>query len=332
MRSFVVPCVVLASTVLSFVSRTASAEEPKHGEPAPAVSGDDWVQHQKLDPKVLKGRVVALAFVRIADTKCLDFLEEWDKLRQEFVFQPVTFLAVTSEKPDFVRKHVDIDKVPSPVLVDSADAMGKAWEVKSFPAVAVIDSKGNVAYLGKPPQLPLVRDALFSATDIAQWFAPLPKKWSTIEKTAQKFEFGHAMDAIDKALPGATDEADKTALESTKALFQQIADSLVEAVKIADKKSDWLTEVVALRRLIDDFAGNAVAATAKDDLAKLQARTDVKDEVSAAIEYSKAERYERERNWKSAARAYEALAKAKPNTAAGKKAADLAGSLAKRKT
>jgi hypothetical protein len=96
------------------------------------------------------------------------------------------------------------------------------------------------------------------------------------------------------------------------------------AADAAAEAEDWPRAVTILERLAVEQEGIPGAEGAAAAIDALAARDGLTDEIESARMFAKAERLEREANWKRALGAYEALAKRYPETKAGKLAVERA--------
>ena len=306
----------------SAASATAQVEV---GSDAPDIQVGEWFNHEKVALPSLRGRVVAYTFVRVEDTECLYWLEVWEKLRQEFALQPVTFLAITNEPPAKVKDAIEVEEIRAAILTDPGDAAPRAFGVQIFPSVAVVDTRGKVAYNGKVDAPQQMRDAINESLRFARPFPKMPKSGKAVTRFLDKWQLDKALPAVDKALKNKRiSDADRQLLGDTRSLITQLGQDLHSAAQRAIKDEDWPLAVTALTRLTSEHKGSEPAAAAATLLAELKARTEVQEEVNASIQYAKGERFERDKNWKQAHRTYVSLAKQFPETQAGKKGAGLA--------
>lgn len=317
---------LLASLALFAVFGTSFAGDPVPvGSAVPKIQVTEWFNHPKVEQRSLNGRVVLYLFLRLDNEDCLFFLEKWTELRHRFAMRPVTFLAITNESPKFIQEQIETEDLTSPILVDPADQAGKDFGVQLFPAVFVQGANGTIEYYGQPGSADDIADAIVEVLPAAREFPELSKRQRAISGLLDKWKLGPAYAAIDKELAKPKlDETDKTLLVDTKSLIVAMTGQLREAADRAIAQEDWLNAVVALTRLIEENDGVPGAEGAAEKLNELKAREDLKDEIIAAADFAKGDRYERDHNWKSAHREYASLAKSSPDTQAGSRAKDLA--------
>ncbi len=317
---------LLAALVLLVIAGPAVASDPlTPGADVPRIEPTEWINHPKVAQESLKGRVVAYLFLRIEDEDCLFFLEGWAELRRRFVMRPVTFFAITNEAPNFVKEQLETEDITSPILIDASDQSAKDFGVQLFPTVFLQGANGTIEYYGQPGSTDQIADAIIEALRGAHEFPTLSKRQRAISGHVDKWKLGLAYAAIEKELAKPKiEEADKKLLVDTKTLILWVTDRLRAAAEGAIEEEEWLDAVVALSRLVDEHEGVPGAETAAGKLSELKAREELKDEVAAALEFAKGDRFERDRNWKNAHREYASLAKSHPDTLAGARARDLA--------
>lgn len=314
----------LALALIGGATASATAQV-EVGSDAPDIQVGEWFNHEKIALASLRGRVVAYTFVRVEDTDCLYWLEVWEKLRQEFALQPVTFLAITNEPPAKVKDAIEVEEIRAALLTDPGDAAPRAFGVQIFPSVAVVDTRGKVAYNGKVDAPQQMRDAINESLRFARPFPEMPKSGRAVSRYLDKWQLDKALPAVDKALKNKRiQDADRQLLADTRSLIIQLGRDLLLTAKQAIENENWPLAVAALSRLTEEHKGSEPATAAASLMAELKAREEIQEEVSAALQYAKGERFEREQNWKQAHRTYESLAKQFPETQAGQKGAGLA--------
>ena len=301
------------------------------GDQPPAIETTDWFNHPKSSIEGLKGRVVAYAFVRVNDTDCLFFLETWEDLCHEFALQPVTLLAVTNESPATIEESIEVEEIGVPIVINPSDEAAKAFQVQVFPSVFIQDARGTLSFSGAPGTRREIRDALVEAVRFARLFPDPPKRARGVGNALKKWQLAKAITEIDKELgkPKVT-PADKQVLNDIRSLILSLGQRLRATAEYAVEQENWRLAVTALTRLDTEHLGLPEAEGAGAKLAALQERTDLGDEIEAALQVARGERFERDENWKSAVRTYESLAKQYPETQAGKYAGGQAAYLAPR--
>ena len=125
------------------------------GKPAPdfALKDLDGKEHKLSD---LKGRIVVLEWT---NQECpyvrrhQDGPKTMQKTLEKFKDKGVSWLAINSsyfceEKAEDIRKWVEKVALASPVLLDAAGKVGRAYGARSTPHMFVIDKKGVLRYAG----------------------------------------------------------------------------------------------------------------------------------------------------------------------------------------
>ena len=136
------------------------------GKPAPAFSAKGS-SGATYDNASLKGKVVVLEWF---NNGC-PFVQrvyknaELPKLQKELTEKGVVYLVVNSTRPDhrdylpaekFTAVHDEWQMRNTDYIVDSEGSLGRTFEAKSTPTVAVIDKQGNLAYFGAVDNHPKV--------------------------------------------------------------------------------------------------------------------------------------------------------------------------------
>lgn len=316
--------------VLSVLTAPAPAQIGP-GEKAPPVEGDRWLHHRPLSWDAMRSRTVVLVFVRLAEEDSILFLEQIRELRFRFGLDPVLFLAVTPERPEQVAETLEVEEIDIPILFDFDDSLAKAYDVQALPSTVVIAPGGIVAFHGQPGTRQEIEDAVLEVVERGREFPQLPRSMRAIAASLEKWKIERALEQARKMRDrGRLKPEQARALDDLEASAQSLADRLLWTARQAIERERWEIAVTALLRLIEEHPGTPQAETAKKRLDELSARSDLVDEIRAARQFAKAERYERERNWKLAHRTYESIAKTDPETAAGKEAAIRAELLAAR--
>lgn len=320
--------------ILSITSRDVDAQTPI-GSVAANIEIQDAVNHSPMRLEAIANQARVLCFIRLAENDSLFFLETFDKLNDAFALDPVHFFAITNEPKAEIEKTVAKENVPTPILIASGDAGMKDYNYYKFPTVVVVDGAGKVRYCGMPGEYDEIRDAVSEVVGSSIAAPELPAAAKAIGKLFEKWQLGDAMKALDKELgkPKLSD-ADRTKLENAKARANAIASRLAMAATRAEKAEDWPRTVIALSRLDKECAGLSAASDAKQRLDALGARSksdpEFASEFAVASECAKAERLERDRDFKKAQGAYASAAKSHPDTKSGKYAAARAEALKSR--
>ncbi|MCC7292317.1 MAG: redoxin domain-containing protein [Phycisphaerales bacterium] len=99
----------------------------------------------------LRGRVVVLDFWTYCCINCMHILPDLAFLEEKYAAQPVVFLGVHSAKftnesdRETIRAAILRYEIKHPVVIDDRMKLWRAYAVRSWPTVVVVDSMGRVA-------------------------------------------------------------------------------------------------------------------------------------------------------------------------------------------
>lgn len=313
-----------STLVLAFLCGLAlpARAQIQPGAEAPAIEVTDWFNHEKMSFEGLRGRVVGYTFVRLDDRDSLFFLELWEELCNDLALQPVTLLAITNESPAAVKEAIEIEEIGVPVLINPTDEAAKAFDVQIFPSVFIQDARGTLSFSSAPGTRQEMWDSIVEAVRFARPFPEPPKQARGLAAALKKWQLDRAAKEIEKELGKPRISAkDQQVLNDTRALILSLGSRLKKCADYGVQTEKWRLAVTSLSRLIEEHQGLQGSEGAEERLSALKARDDLGDEIAAAILAARAERFEREENWKSAVRTYESLAKQYPETQCGKYAA-----------
>jgi len=153
-------CVALAGPAL------AGKLKLKVGEAPPPLT---WttLEEESLDwDELRQDRPLVMVFWA---TWCMSCKKEWPHLIElieefeESPLPPVWASASLGESADKVAKTVAKRELPGIALVDPKEKNGKALGIDFIPTVCVLDTEGNVAYVGNP-KIKKLREILASLT------------------------------------------------------------------------------------------------------------------------------------------------------------------------
>ncbi len=100
----------------------------------------------------LKGQIVVIDFWTYCCGNCLHILPDLAYLEKKYADRPVTFIGVHSAKfsnessRETIRAAIARHEIKHPVLVDENMKLWRAYAVRSWPTVVVIDPQGYEAY------------------------------------------------------------------------------------------------------------------------------------------------------------------------------------------
>ena len=121
--------------------------------PALPAEAEHWLNvDAPLTLERLRGQVVVLDFWTYCCINCLHVLPELAAVEEAFAGQPVAVLGVhaakfTAEKEaDSVRRAVARHGVRHPVVLDPEHTLWEQYAIRSWPTVAVLDTRGRIAW------------------------------------------------------------------------------------------------------------------------------------------------------------------------------------------
>jgi len=98
----------------------------------------------------LAGQVIVLDFWTYCCINCMHILPDLAELEAKYEHEPVTFIGVHSSKfsneasPETIRSAILRYEIKHPVVVDDQMRIWRAYAIRSWPTLVVIDSKGYV--------------------------------------------------------------------------------------------------------------------------------------------------------------------------------------------
>jgi thiol-disulfide isomerase/thioredoxin len=136
---------------------TASAQQSKLrvGDPAPALSVDEWVGGEgpgSFDAE----RVYVVEFWATWCGPCRQSIPHLNELHEQFSGKGLTILGISDEKPEVVKPWVQAkgSGMAYQVGIDPDKSMNQAWMEpagqKGIPAAFVVGKTGKVVYIGHP--------------------------------------------------------------------------------------------------------------------------------------------------------------------------------------
>jgi thiol-disulfide isomerase/thioredoxin len=122
--------------------------------PAPKFDGrsEDWLNTGAQKLELNKGRVYVVEFWTFGCVNCQRNLPAYARWQKRFAKQELTIIGVhtpetdTERKVENVRKQVTKLGITYPVLLDQASVNWKRWQQQIWPAVYLVDKRGQVRY------------------------------------------------------------------------------------------------------------------------------------------------------------------------------------------
>jgi len=150
--------VATAAAGTAFVAKaatgtTAFAGSPKTGATAPEFTGiDKWLNSEPLTMQQLRGKVVLVDFWTYTCINCIDTLPYVKSWNQKYKDQGLTVIGVHTPEYPFERDTNNVKTaikrfgITYPVAQDNQYATWSAYNNQYWPAVYLIDKKGQVVY------------------------------------------------------------------------------------------------------------------------------------------------------------------------------------------
>lgn len=314
---------ILTATLIP--AATASAQGQSGDKAEIKFKPTEWINEAPLDLENVRGRAIALAFIRLSGDESLYFMEVWDDLQDEFSSDPVCFAAITNEATDYLKEQVSVEGIRSALAVDPTDAAAPSFAVQLFPSVVIIDPRGTITYHETPGSHDDIRDALNLAVQLAPPLGTAPGKHKAIAKLLDKDEAGKAYEALVAAIESPRiKEDEKVELSALSRALEVQASRMLRASDRYVEEKNWVRGVAPLERLSTFFKGIPAADQASARLEALNADDAVKEEVAAARAFAEGQRQQRIGDKKKAAKCYESVVRLHPDTQAAELAAQLA--------
>ena len=143
---------VFATSVLLFAS-AASAEALVSGPPAPDFAGiDHWINSAPLNMSELKGKVVLIDFWTYTCYNCVNTLPYVTAWYEKYKSKGLQVIGVHTPEFSFERSTANVTDaimkfhIHYPVAQDNRYATWNAYHNQYWPAVYLVNKKGNVVY------------------------------------------------------------------------------------------------------------------------------------------------------------------------------------------
>lgn len=140
--------------VFFWIARSVNVESPVEGTSASsgAHPAPDFrlasLDGKTLGPPDYTGQVVIIDFWASWCGPCKIQAKMLDELHTEFDGRNVQFLAVNiGESPETVRRYVENEPFPYPVLLDQQEELMGRYQIFGLPTLMVIDKAGAVSFL-----------------------------------------------------------------------------------------------------------------------------------------------------------------------------------------
>ncbi|MCC6933694.1 MAG: redoxin domain-containing protein [Deltaproteobacteria bacterium] len=151
---------VITAFMLSvfMLSLPAFAANVEVGKPAPDFTIKGF-KNETVTLSAMKGKLIVLEWFNPACPFIRKFYSDKDMqaLQAKYIAQGITWLTITSTNPNhenYVTQEVadrvfnDMQLSSNHLLDDSAGLVGKLYGAKTTPHIFIIDTNGNIAYIG----------------------------------------------------------------------------------------------------------------------------------------------------------------------------------------
>ncbi|MEX2207650.1 MAG: redoxin family protein [Myxococcota bacterium] len=144
---------LVAALALGPSGRTdeASAREP--ARPAPEFTGiERWRNSEPLSMAGLRGKVVLVEFWTFACSNCVHMLPFVSKWHDAYAKRGLVVVGVHTPETQFEQLDDPLERalarhrISYPVAQDNAYATWKAWDNHYWPALYLVDRRGNVVF------------------------------------------------------------------------------------------------------------------------------------------------------------------------------------------
>lgn len=128
-----------------------AALDPMEGQPPPPLHLTDWLNTgpDGLDSKQFEGKVVLVEFWGAWCGPCRELTPKLKELHEKYAERGLLIVGVhTTGFAENMEEYVNQESLAWPVAADVDDATVKAWNVRNYPSLFVIDRGSKVRFAG----------------------------------------------------------------------------------------------------------------------------------------------------------------------------------------
>jgi hypothetical protein len=249
-----------------------------------------------------------------------------NSLQEKYAEKGLTVLAVSKQDAGSIRTFNEEQQAKYPTVAEKSDSM-RSYGRSSYPSAFLLAANGRVLWVGHPGELPdsTIEDALANTKILPPW----PEALDGSHKAFQKDKYDEAFSKVEKAIAdGALPEEDKAAAEQIRDWFVWYGEISLEGAAKQVEGGRAYEASLAYKDLIAQYKKHELGIRAKTALDELMADPDRKNEVKAGEKLAKIlEEIREEKPEKALLKLKPMLGKKYEETAAGKRAAEIAKQL-----
>jgi len=157
MRNFPVGIVGLMLLARALSTIAADSSSPRIGDAPPALQLGAIIQGPRLEEaswEKLRGKVVIVEFWNTACVPCVAANPHLNQLVAEFTNQPVVFLSICDDNPDYLKNFLRNKPISAWLAIDAPlKPTFSAFHVLGIPHTVIVDRSGKIAAITHPDLL-----------------------------------------------------------------------------------------------------------------------------------------------------------------------------------